>query len=115
MRGTARSRATRAAVPGALLAAWLHLGCEAPDTVLAKHGCSSCHAPTTEGMGPSLRRIASHYDSRETLIQFLEGKSTPRVSPEGFEAMKPMVARTISLTPEERARVAEAILRHRAE
>ncbi|QRN99574.1 c-type cytochrome [Archangium violaceum] len=103
-----------ATLPTALLAAWLLVGCEAPDTVLAKHGCSSCHTPSTEGLGPSLRLISTHYSSREELVQFLEGKSAPRVSPEGFEAMKPMVEKTRALTPEERTRIAEAILRHRA-
>ncbi|WNG34360.1 c-type cytochrome [Archangium violaceum] len=107
-----RSAAT---LPGTLLAAWLLVGCEAPDTVLAKHGCASCHTPATEGLGPSLRRISTHYASKEELVLFLEGKSAPRVSPEAFEAMKPLVEQTRSLTPEERMRIAEAILRHRAE
>lgn len=99
--------------PGTLFAALLLQGCDAPDTVLARHGCSTCHSPTLEGVGPSLRRISAHYPSKEALVQFLEGKAPPRVMPESFAAMKPLVDQTQALSPEERARLAEAILRHR--
>lgn len=95
------------------LAFLLH-ACEAQDFTLARHGCTSCHQPGTDGLGPSLRRIADAYEAQEQLVRFLEGAAEPRVMPESFAGMRPMLEQTKALEASERERIAEAILRHAA-
>ncbi|NPA13152.1 MAG: c-type cytochrome, partial [Aquificae bacterium] len=45
-------------------------------------GCAACHPATTDGVGPSLQKIAQAYGGdTQKLIQFLKGEGKPIVDP----------------------------------
>lgn len=79
--------------------------------IFDSNGCSACHAPQTEVVGPALTKIAAAYSGkRPELISFLDGNTQPIVEPDKFSLMKPNLDKTKALTGEERAALADYIL-----
>ncbi|WP_457639388.1 c-type cytochrome [Persephonella sp.] len=76
-------------------------------------GCSACHQPSAEGVGPSLKRISQAYkDNKEGLIQFLKGNGKAIVDPQKFNIMAPQLNATKAMTDEELSKMADYILEH---
>ncbi|MCX7738394.1 MAG: c-type cytochrome [Hydrogenothermaceae bacterium] len=82
-------------------------------TLFASKGCSSCHQENTDTVGPSLKKIASTYQSDRTkLTAFLRGEGKPIVDPSKETIMKPQIEITKKMPQEELNAVVDYILEH---
>ncbi len=76
-------------------------------------GCTSCHKPNTETVGPSLKKIAQAYKGKEgELFKFMKGEAKPIVDPAKFGIMKPFVEKTKKMSDDEVKAIADYILKH---
>lgn len=81
--------------------------------LFASKGCSSCHQENTDTVGPSLKKIASAYQSdRAKLTAFLKGEDKPIVDPSKEAIMKPQIEITKKMPQEELNAVVDYILKH---
>ena len=77
-------------------------------------GCAACHQPTTESVGPSLKRIAQAYAGKEDqLVKFLKGEAQPIVDPAKFAIMKPQLNQIKDLSEQELRDLAAYIMSHK--
>lgn len=80
--------------------------------------CKTCHDPiidqTSKNLGPSLVIIATaYYNDEDGLVEFLQGKAKPRISPETYMIMETQIAMILGDKPEENLRtLARFILSH---
>jgi len=75
------------------------------------NGCTACHNPTKDTVGPSLMKIAEKYKGKkEELGKFLEGTAKPIVDPASFAMMKPNLTKIQALSKEERAALTDFLL-----
>jgi cytochrome c len=82
-------------------------------TIFQSKGCASCHNPTADTVGPSLKKIASAYKGKENeLIAFLKGQHKAIVDPAKFPIMMPQLNTTKKLSDDELKALAEFILSH---
>ena len=81
--------------------------------IFQSKGCSSCHNPDVETVGPSLKKIAAAYKGKEEeLIKFLKGHGKAIVEPSKFPIMMSQLNVTKQLSDEELKALAEFILSH---
>ncbi len=82
-------------------------------TIFQSKGCASCHNPTADTVGPSLKKIAAAYKGKEDkLIEFLKGHGKAIVDPAKFPIMMPQLNTTKKLSDEELKALADFILSH---
>ncbi len=81
--------------------------------IFQSKGCASCHNPTVDTVGPSLKKIAAAYKGKEDeLIAFLKGQHKAIVDPAKFPIMMSQLNVTKKLTDEELKALADFILSH---
>ncbi len=74
-------------------------------------GCTLCHKPKEETIGPALTKIAATYASKkDDLVRFLSEEGQPIVYPDKFAIMKPNLLKTKALSKEDRSALADYIL-----
>lgn len=79
-------------------------------------GCTACHQPNADVVGPALKQIASAYKGNiGELIKFLKGEGAPKLATGKFAGqydtvMKLQLNQTKSLSPKELKDLAEFIL-----
>lgn len=81
--------------------------------LFASKGCGSCHQESVDTVGPSLKKIASVYQSDKTkLTAFLKGEAKAIVDPAKEAIMKPQLEITKKMTKEELEGLVDFILKH---
>ncbi len=82
------------------------------EAIFKQKGCTSCHRPDMDTVGPSLKKIAQAYaGKREDLIKFLKGQGEAIVDPAKASVMKMQLARIKDLSDEEFGALADYILK----
>jgi len=81
--------------------------------IFTKKGCNSCHQPTADTVGPSLKKIAQAYNSVEELVKYLKGEAEPKVDPAKANIMNPQLGQLKDLSEEDLKALAEFILSHK--
>jgi len=80
-------------------------------TVFQSKGCTACHQPQVDTVGPSLKTIAKTYNGKkEDLIKFLKGEAKPKVWPDKFPMMQPQLNTTKALSKKDLEALADYIL-----
>ena len=78
--------------------------------LINRKGCTLCHHPEKEIVGPSFKQIAGAYKgSKEDLLAFFNGNAKSIVNPEEFQYMKPVLGQLKKMKPEEREAIASYI------
>ena len=73
-------------------------------------GCTLCHHPEKQIVGPSFKNIANKYNSNASeILNFLNGNSNPIVDPEEFQYMKPVLSQLKHTSKEEKEAIAKYI------
>jgi cytochrome c551/c552 len=73
-------------------------------------GCTLCHHPEKEIVGPSFKQVAAAYKGdKEKLLSFFNGQEKSIVKPEEFQYMKPVLNQLKKMKPEEREAIAAYI------
>ncbi|HHG74080.1 MAG TPA: c-type cytochrome [Persephonella sp.] len=76
-------------------------------------GCSACHQPEKESVGPSLSKISQVYSKdKSKLISFLKGEGKPIVDPQKFGIMSPQLSATKNMSDKELSALADYILKY---
>ncbi len=79
--------------------------------VFQSKGCTACHQPQVDTVGPALKKIAKAYDGKkEELIKFLKGEAKPKVWPDKFPMMQPQLNTTKALSKGDLEALADYIL-----
>ncbi len=82
-------------------------------TLFNQKACTLCHSPEKVIVGPSLRQIAKTYGGdHKAILQFLSGQANPKVHPEEFTYMKPVLTQLKKMKAEEREAIAKYIASH---
>ncbi|NPB07691.1 MAG: c-type cytochrome [Aquificae bacterium] len=81
--------------------------------IFQSKGCASCHQPTADTVGPSLKKIAQAYGSVDQLVKYLKGEAQPIVDPAKAAIMNPQLAQLKGLSDAELKALAEFILSHK--
>ncbi len=81
--------------------------------IFQSKGCASCHQPTADTVGPSLKKIAQAYGSVDQLVKYFKGESQPIVDPAKAAIMNPQLAQLKGLSDAELKALAEFILSHK--
>jgi cytochrome c len=67
--------------------------------LFAQKGCTACHAPATEGVGPALKRVSTAYKGNAAgLTAFLKGNDKSIVDPAKYAVMKANIATTKAMS-----------------
>ena len=83
------------------------------EAIFKSKGCTSCHQPNADTVGPGLNKIASTYKgNKDGLVKFLSGEGKAIVDPTKEAIMKPNLEITKKLSKEEKEALAEFILKH---
>ena len=83
------------------------------ESLFKAKGCSSCHQPLKDSVGPSLSKISKAYNNdRSKLINFLKGKEKPVVEPQKFGIMSPQLNTTKVMSDDKLTALADFILKH---
>jgi len=83
------------------------------EAIFKSKGCTACHQPNADTVGPGLNKIASAYKgNKDGLIKFLSGEGKAIVDPAKEAVMKPNLEITKKLSKEEKEALAEFILKH---
>ncbi|WP_457626480.1 c-type cytochrome [Persephonella sp.] len=83
------------------------------ESIFRSKGCSSCHQPEVDYVGPSLKKISSAYKgNKKALLDFLKGNGKPVVDPSKFSIMAPQLNVTKQMSPEDINKLADFILKH---
>lgn len=81
--------------------------------IFKSKGCTACHQPNADSVGPGLNKIAAAYKgNKEGLIKFLSGEGKAIVDPSKEAIMKPQIEVTKKLSKEEKEALADFILKH---
>jgi len=84
------------------------------EIIFKDNGCTGCHKPADDAIGPSLKKIAQVYDGKkEELIKFFRGEGKPKVDPGKFNTMLPQLNVTKTMTDAELEALADYILSHK--
>ncbi len=79
--------------------------------LINQKGCTLCHHPEKEIVGPSFKQVAEAYKgNKEKLLAFFNGETESIVNPEEFQYMKPVLNQLKKMKPEEREAIAEYII-----
>ena len=82
--------------------------------VFQQNGCTACHQPAVDTVGPSLKKIAQAYaGKKDELIAFLKGMAKPKVDPAKAPMMMPQLNRTKALPQDKLEALADYILSHK--
>ncbi len=82
--------------------------------IFKSKGCASCHQPSADTVGPSLKKIAKAYAGKEDqLVKFLKGQSNPVVWPNKFPIMKAQLTMVKSLPDDQLKALAKFITSHK--
>ncbi|RUM30785.1 MAG: hypothetical protein DSY42_03910 [Aquifex sp.] len=93
-----------------------HAGKGNPDkgkAIFNSKGCSSCHQPAADTVGPSLKKIAQAYGSVDELVKYFKREAKPRVWPEKAAIMNPQLMQLKGLSEGELKDLASFILSHK--
>jgi cytochrome c551/c552 len=83
------------------------------EAIFKSKGCTACHQPNADTVGPGLNKIASAYKgNKDGLIKFLNGEGKAIVDPAKEAVMKPNLEVIKKLSKEEKGALAEFILKH---
>jgi cytochrome c551/c552 len=83
------------------------------EAIFKSKGCTACHQPNADTVGPGLNKIASAYKgNKDGLVKFLSGEGKAIVDPAKEAVMKPNLEITKKLSKEEKEALAEFILKH---
>jgi cytochrome c551/c552 len=83
------------------------------EAIFKSKGCTACHQPNADTVGPGLNKIASAYKgNKDGLVKFLSGEGKAIVDPAKEAIMKPNLEITKKLSKEEKEALAEFILKH---
>jgi cytochrome c551/c552 len=83
------------------------------EAIFKSKGCTACHQPNADTVGPELNKIASAYKgNKDGLVKFLNGEGKAIVDPAKEAVMKPNLEITKKLSKEEKEALAEFILKH---
>ncbi len=82
--------------------------------IFKSKGCASCHQPTADTVGPSLKKIAQAYAGKKAdLIKFLKGQGKAIVDPAKEAIMRPQLTMTKNLPQEQLEALADYILKYK--
>jgi len=81
--------------------------------IFQQKGCASCHQPTADTVGPSLKKIAQAYGSVDQLVKYLKGEAQPIVDPAKAAIMNPQLAQLKGLSDAELKALAEYIMSYK--
>lgn len=87
-------------------------------TIFNSKGCTACHQPSNDSVGPSLKSISTAYKGQAgELIKFLKGEGNPKLDKGKFAGqyqtvMKLQIAQTKSLPANDLKQLADYILSH---
>lgn len=82
--------------------------------IFKSKGCASCHQPSADTVGPSLKKIAKAYSGKKgDLVKFLQGKGKAIVDPAKEAIMKPQLTMIKNLPKEQLEALADFILSHK--
>lgn len=83
------------------------------ESLFRAKGCSACHQPQKDSVGPSLSKISKAYTKdRSKLINFLKGKEKPVVDPQKFGIMSPQLNTTKVMSDNELSALADFMLKY---
>ncbi len=83
-------------------------------SIFKSKGCASCHQPTADTVGPSLKKIAVAYDGKKAdLVKFLQGKGKAIVDPAKEAIMRPQLTMIKNLPKDQLEALADFILKHK--
>lgn len=79
--------------------------------IFQSKGCTACHNPSADTVGPSLKKISTVYKGKkEELIAFFKGEHPAIVDPAKAAIMQPQINTTKVLSEEELEALADYIL-----
>lgn len=82
--------------------------------IFQSKGCASCHQPTVDTVGPSLKKIAQAYaGKKDQLIKFLKGEAPAIVDPAKAAIMKAQLTMLKGLSDKELEALADYILSYK--
>lgn len=93
-----------------------HAGKGNPDkgkAIFNSKGCTSCHQPAVDTVGPSLKKISQAYGSVDELVKYFKGEAKPRVWPDKAAIMNPQLMQLKGLSEGELKDLASFILSHK--
>ena len=93
-----------------------HAGKGNPDkgkAMFNSKGCTPCHQPAVDTVGPSLKKIAEAYGSVDELVKYFKGEAKPIVWPEKAAIMNPQLMQLKGLSEGELKDLASFILSHK--
>lgn len=80
--------------------------------LFSSNACVACHQTETKTVGPAIKEIKEVYSGNsEGLIAFLAGEGDPIVDVAQAAVMAPQIETTKAMTPEERAALADFLLK----
>lgn len=83
----------------------------AGSAIFNERGCTMCHAPDVDTVGPSVRTIAMRYSGNENgLVMYLKGQGQPIVYPEREGMMRPQLMKIGNLYEDEYRSLARYIV-----
>jgi cytochrome c551/c552 len=83
------------------------------EAIFKSKGCTACHQPNADTVGPGLNKIASVYKgNKDGLVKYFNGEGKAIVDPAKEAVMKPNLEITKKLSKEEKEALAEFILKH---
>jgi len=82
--------------------------------IFQSKGCTACHQPAADTVGPSLKKIAQAYAGKEDqLVKYLKGQGKAIVDPAKEAIMRPQLAALKTLSDAELKALAQFILSHK--
>ena len=84
------------------------------EAIFKKKGCTSCHQPNADTVGPSLKKIAQAYaGKKDQLVKYLKGQAPAIVDPAKAAMMTAQLATIKGLSDAELEALADYILTHK--
>lgn len=81
------------------------------ESIFNDRGCTMCHAPDMDTVGPSVRTISMRYSGNENgLVMYLKGQGRPIVYPERDGMMRPQLMKIGNLYEDEYRSLARYII-----
>jgi len=82
--------------------------------IFKSKGCTSCHQPNADTVGPALKKIAKAYaGKKDQLIKFFKGQANPIVDPAKAAIMKAQLTMVKNLPDDQLSALADFILSHK--
>jgi len=84
------------------------------EKIFKSKGCASCHQPTADTVGPSLKKIAQAYaGKKDQLIKFLKGQAPAIVDPKKEAIMRAQLSMIKNLPDDQLEALADFMLKHK--